>query len=62
MDVRAEIEAELGHIEHEQGVCIVYACESGSRAWGFESADSDYDVRFLYVHPTEWYLRVMPGR
>jgi len=61
MDMRAQIETELERIEREQGVCIVYACESGSRAWGFESSDSDYDVRFLYVHPTEWYLRVVPG-
>ncbi len=61
MDIRAQIEAELARIERERGVCIVYACESGSRAWGFESADSDYDVRFIYVHPTEWYLRVVPG-
>ncbi len=61
MDVRAQIEAELERIEREQGVCIIYACESGSRAWGFESADSDYDVRFIYVHPTEWYLCVTPG-
>jgi predicted nucleotidyltransferase len=61
MDVRVRIEAELERIEKEKGVCIVYACESGSRAWGFESSDSDYDVRFIYVRPTEWYLRVVPG-
>ena len=61
MDVRTQIEAELEGIEREQSVCILYACESGSRAWGFDSSDSDYDVRFLYVHPIEWYLRVVSG-
>jgi predicted nucleotidyltransferase len=61
MDVQAQIKGELDRIEREKGVCIVYACESGSRAWGFESSDSDYDVRFIYLHPTERYLRVVPG-
>jgi predicted nucleotidyltransferase len=42
--------------EEEHGVRVLYACESGSRAWGFASADSDYDVRFIYAHPEEWYL------
>ncbi len=42
----------------EETVRIVYACESGSRAWGFPSADSDFDVRFLYLHPPDWYLAV----
>ncbi|WP_020409883.1 nucleotidyltransferase domain-containing protein [Hahella ganghwensis] len=41
----------LEKIEWEHGVDILYACESGSRAWGFTSPNSDYDVRFLYVHP-----------
>ncbi|GAG17197.1 unnamed protein product, partial [marine sediment metagenome] len=45
-------------IEIEEQVRIVYACESGSRAWGFPSADSDYDVRFIYLHPRDWYLSV----
>ncbi|HSW02294.1 MAG TPA: nucleotidyltransferase domain-containing protein [Sedimentisphaerales bacterium] len=61
MDLHTQIKGELDRIEREKGICIVYACESGSRAWGFESSDSDYDVRFLYLHPTEWYLRVVPG-
>jgi len=34
----------------------LYACESGSRAWGFSSKDSDYDVRWVYRHNTDWYL------
>lgn len=40
---------ELKRIEQSYGVKIVYAVESGSRAWGFPSQDSDYDVRFIYV-------------
>lgn len=49
---------ELNAIEREYGVKIIHACESGSRAWGFASADSDYDVRFIYAHPKNWYLTV----
>lgn len=41
---------------------MLYACESGSRAWGFPSADSDYDVRFIYAHPAEWYLSIQDRR
>ncbi|MCM3749249.1 nucleotidyltransferase domain-containing protein [Paenibacillus pasadenensis] len=57
-----KIKAELEQLEHEEEVSILYACESGSRAWGFPSQDSDYDVRFIYVRPVEWYLSVHPGR
>lgn len=56
------IESELDRLACEEGVCSLYACETGSRAWGFESADSDYDVRFIYLHEPTWYLRVTPGR
>lgn len=42
----------------EKEVKLLYCCESGSRAWGFESKTSDYDVRFVYTHPLEWYLRI----
>ena len=52
----------LPEIEKEHNVEILYAIESGSRAWGFESTDSDYDVRFIYKHQTDWYLNVMPKR
>jgi uncharacterized protein len=40
----------------EKQVKILYACETGSRAWGFPSPDSDYDVRFIYMHKRDWYL------
>lgn len=48
----------LARREAEHGFRIVYACESGSRAWGFASADSDYDVRFIYAWPQEQYLGI----
>lgn len=46
----------LAALERQHDIRILYAVESGSRGWGFASADSDYDVRFLYVHRPEWYL------
>lgn len=61
-DMRAVIEARLAEIEASEGVRILFAVESGSRAWGFPSPDSDYDVRFIYVHPRDWYLSLTPGR
>ena len=56
------IPAHLRMVEQEYDVKILLAVESGSRAWGFESADSDWDVRFIYVHKPEWYLRVQEQR
>ena len=52
------IRSRLVEIEANDHVRIVYACESGSRAWGFPSVNSDYDVRFIYIRPTEWYLSI----
>lgn len=52
------INTRLDDIEAQHKIKIVYACESGSRAWGFPSADSDYDVRFIYVRPVDWYLSI----
>ena len=46
--MKSRIERELKEIEKNNTVKIIYACESGSRAWGFPSANSDYDVRFIY--------------
>ncbi|RFU64387.1 nucleotidyltransferase domain-containing protein [Peribacillus saganii] len=48
----------LKQIETEHEVKILYACEAGSRAWGFPSKGSDYDVRFIYIHKTNWYLSI----
>ena len=52
----------LREIEEKEQVRILLAVESGSRAWGFASPDSDYDVRFLYVRPVQAYLRLQPER
>ena len=60
--IRKEIDATLVRIEAEHEVRVLFACESGSRGWGFASPDSDYDVRFIYVHKPQWYLTVFPGR
>jgi predicted nucleotidyltransferase len=57
-DSHKRILAALQTIEEENQVRILYACESGSRAWEFASPDSDYDVRFLYARPVEAYLKL----
>lgn len=57
-DVRAEIMRRLARAEKEHGVRILFAIESGSRAWGFASPNSDYDVRFVYAHEPSWYQAV----
>ena len=60
LDIFATIKQKLPEIEKEHDVKILYAVESGSRAWGFESLDSDYDVRFIYAHKKNWYLNILP--
>lgn len=52
------IKRELKKAEEEREIKILYAVESGSRAWGFASTNSDWDVRFIYVHKPEWYLSI----
>lgn len=54
--VESLIRIKLEEIEKKENVKVLYAVESGSRAWGFASPDSDYDVRFIYVHAEEYYL------
>jgi len=61
-DIEATIKEKLSEIERANSVRILFAVESGSRAWGFPSPDSDYDVRFVYVQEPDWYLSINPGR
>lgn len=60
--MEAAIQSAIDTIERDHAVRVLYAAESGSRAWGFASPDSDYDVRFIYVHDCNWYLRVFEQR
>lgn len=56
--IRNEIMRRMRAAETEHGVRILLAVESGSRAWGFASPNSDFDARFIYTHPKDWYLSV----
>jgi predicted nucleotidyltransferase len=56
--MRDQILEEIKNLEQQHHIKIVYAVESGSRAWGFASSNSDWDVRFFYVHDYDWYLSV----
>lgn len=55
-DKRKQILELLKEVESRNRVTIIHAIESGSRAWGFPSRDSDYDLRFIYHHPRDWYI------
>jgi len=61
-ETRRAIGGKLEAVERAHGVRILFAVESGSRAWGFPSPDSDYDVRFVYLHPRAWYLSLVERR
>lgn len=54
--MKTKIIEKLKTLEKEKNIEILFAIESGSRSWGFASLDSDYDIRFIYKHPVDWYL------
>jgi uncharacterized protein len=62
MNPNIQVNQLLDRVERDHHVRVLFAIESGSRAWGFPSPDSDYDVRFVYVHQREWYLSVEDRR
>lgn len=57
-EMREKIRERLRVIEQDYNVTVLWAVESGSRAYGLHSEDSDYDVRFLFVQPLERYLAI----
>jgi len=59
--VKAKIVEKLKQVEADNDVRILWAIESGSRSWGFDSPDSDYDVRFIYVNKPAWYMTIEEG-
>jgi predicted nucleotidyltransferase len=61
-EMHALIQDELHRISRAEGIKVLFAIESGSRAWGFHSHDSDYDVRFVYARPVDWHLRLQDRR
>jgi len=61
-EIRKQIIQKLAEIETQEHVKILHAVESGSRAWGFASPDSDFDVRFIYLHEKDWYLKLNSQR
>lgn len=63
-DIAARVAAALDAVERgaDGPPRVILAVESGSRAWGFPSPDSDRDLRFVYAMPTAWHLRLSPGR
>ncbi|CUW37150.1 conserved protein of unknown function [Magnetospirillum sp. XM-1] len=61
-NIRHQVNGLLDQVEADHDVRILFAVESGSRAWGFPSPDSDYDIRFVYVRPLTWYVRLSVGR
>lgn len=56
--MKQAIQEKLTHIAHTEPLHFLLAAESGSRAWGFASPDSDYDVRAIYIRPQQYYLQI----
>jgi predicted nucleotidyltransferase len=54
--MKKKITEQIRVLENKHNVRVIYACETGSRAWGFPSPDSDYDVRMIYMHEPDWYI------
>ena len=61
-NMQSKIIQSIKILEAEKDIKVLLACETGSRAWGFPSPDSDYDVRLIYMHRKDWYLSLQPKK
>lgn len=61
-DIEQQIQGKLDDLQQQKGCRLLLAVESGSRAWGYASTTSDYDVRCIYYYPQERYLSIRPPR
>ena len=61
-DIEQQIQSKLDDLQQQKGCRLLLAVESGSRAWGYASTTSDYDVRCIYYYPQERYLSIRPPR
>lgn len=57
-----KIQEQLRQLEQKKDIKVLLACETGSRAWGFPSPDSDYDVRMIFAHRKDWYISLQDSR
>jgi len=62
MSIHTVIVGHLDTLTQQHHCRLLFSGESGSRAWGLQSPDSDYDVRFIYAHPAQWYLSIEDPR
>ena len=58
--LKEQIINKINQIESNHSIKVLYACDAGSRAWGIASENSDYDVRFIYIHKPTYYLSIDP--
>ena len=60
--MKTQIKEHIKQLEKEKQIKVLLVVETGSRAWGFASPDSDFDVRLIYVKQRDWYISLTEGK